>query len=374
MNIPYQTGRSLYQIKLFPVGPHRDFFFEAGAYGFDKPAFGFSGIDGKLYDDLGLFFGSYSNKEIDIDVSYIGQNGSPCATITRHNGQIFTNRQRNDSASVRLRSESPITVFDSSSADSISYEVKTFGVKKDFDDGIVYYMTEGSANDDLFIEFFSGNLAGANLTVRKFEVSSGGDVTGISGAVAIIVGADMGLSNCANTYSEFNVNVPILFLDASAALDAAAGLLPTLSYDPITVSYKTVSGISSSYSNRDTPAGTLAFTGRYPNLYPFSGIPYNNSTTRSRDVYGIDSSPPYGRNELIYVNTTPSITSTPAIITFTGGEDCYLGVTEAKRAVINFGEVEFSDLSDDGKHIILNAFAWLMDTGLSYDYQDGAPI
>lgn len=373
MNIPYQTGRSLYQIKLFPVGAHEDFFFEAGAYGFDKPAFGFSGVNGKLYDDLGLFFGSYSNKEIDIDVSYIGQNGSPCATITRCNGQIFTNRQRNDSATVRLRSESPITVFNSSSADSISYEVKTFGVKKDFDEGVVYYMTTDSANDDLFINFFSGNVAGANLSIRKYVVENGSEITGISGAAAIIVGATMNGSNCYGSSSVFNVETPLLFISPSAAAEWAAGLINPLFPSPMSISYKVVSGISSDYSHRDVPVGNLAFAGRYPKLYPFTGVPYNNSTTRTTTVMTIDPTPPLGRHELLYVNSSLNKYLTPALITFTGGEDFSLGVTAEKRAVVNVG-LEYSGLSDDGKHILLNSLAWLLDTGVSEDYQDGAPI
>ena len=373
MNIPYQTGRSLYQIKLFPVGAHKDFFFEAGAYGFDKPAFGFSGINGKLYDDLGLFFGSYSNKEIDIDVSYIGQNGSPCATITRCNGQIFTNRQRNDNASIRLRSESPITVFNSSASDSISYEVKTFGAKKDFDGSLVYYMTTDSANDDLFIDFFSGNMAGANLSIRKYVVENGSEITGISGAAAIIIGATMNGANCYGSSSVFNVDTPLLFISPSAATEWAAGLINPLFSSPTSVSYKVVSGISSDYSHRDTPVGNLAFAGRYPRLYPFAGVPYNNSTTRTATVMTIDPIPPIGRHELLYVNSSINKYLTPALITFTGGEDSSLGVTAEKRAVVNVG-LEYSGLSDDGKHILLNSLAWLLDTRVSEDYQDGAPI
>lgn len=41
IQIPFQTGYSIYDITINPLGAHTSFVFTAGASGLEKPAFGF---------------------------------------------------------------------------------------------------------------------------------------------------------------------------------------------------------------------------------------------------------------------------------------------------------------------------------------------
>lgn len=348
MNIPYQTGRSLYQIKLFPVGAHEDFFFEAGAHGFDKPAFGFSGVNGKLYDDLGLFFGSYSNKEIDIDVSYIGQNGSPCATITRCNGQIFTNRQRNSAATYRLRSEAPISRLEISGG--ADFSCTTYGESRDFEGATVYYSTTGSENDALISDFLAANLSGVNAVIET-GTFTGIEITGLASPLCIILGTDIKTSDFYDSFGYSNIATPILVMDCEVAGHTGLGLI-TGGPANESFSYGKTIDQDSHYSQVEP----RIFKNVPARFYPLDDAVYNWSAGFEIAIYGRPTSGlERGRYEIV-----TDFAEEPLVISFTGGESCLSGIAADKRVLLNIGEFQYTGLHDDGKSIILNCLAWLL--------------
>lgn len=376
IQIPFQTGYSIYDITINPLGAHTSFVFTAGASGLEKPAFGFSGVDGKLYDDLGVFFGSYSNSPIQIKTKYIGQNGSPSATITFYNGQIITNRQRAAFSDVaRSRSETMVTYYDFSASDGSTAEVKIWGRDKDFGGGEVYYVTHGSTNDGQIANFLSDNFQSANLSLTTGTGMLGTGITG-DAPLCVVIGSDISASDYSDSFSYSNVVTPILILPASVAGHDSMGLLTG---DAYSIAYCGITGVTSYWDIKIPRRANLVFKKRYPKLHFETGRTFADFLLN--DVSAVDAfrTPisvgttgyEYGRHELRYMEDgVVSQASLTALFSFTGDEDCLSGKTSGKRVVLNLPSNSFSSMSDDAKHIVLNSLAWLLDTSVESDFKD----
>lgn len=370
IQIPFQTGYSIYDITVNPIGAHSSFVFTAGASGLDNPAFAFSGVEGKLYDDLGVFFGSYSNAPVQIKTKYIGQNGSPSATITFYNGQIFTNRQRPAFSDVgRARSETMVTYYDFSASDGSTAEVKVWGRDKDFSGGEIYYVTHGSANDGLIAGFLTDNFQAANLSLVTGTGMLGTGITGDS-PLCVVLGSDIVASDYSDSFSYSNVASPILVLVPEVAGHDAMGLLTGSNAN---ISYSALTGVTSYWDIKTPRRANLVFKKRYPTLHPDTGRTFADLLVNDASATDLYRTPisvgttglEYGRHELRYMNAGAiSEISLTALFSFTGDEDCLSGKTEGKRVVLNLPSNDYTGMSDDAKHVVLNSLAWLLDTSV----------